>query len=29
MIEMFFTYTFYHDAARRAATSSEERENRF
>ena len=26
---MFFTHTFYNDAARRVATSSEARENRF
>ena len=29
MVETFFTHTSHNDAARRVATSSEERENRF
>ena len=29
MVETFFTHTSYNDAARRVATSSEARENRF
>ena len=29
MLETFFTHSFYNDAARRVATSSEKRENRF